>query len=131
MKRIEPNLEQQPLTHASGILSGNDLRIAGQIGADIQSGELPDNFTDQSHNALLRLVSVVVAAGGSARDVTMMTIYVTDMALCRTHIQTILESIASVFGGHLPAMSLIGISDLMSPEYMIEIDGHARISVGE
>lgn len=128
MKRIEPNPRAQPQTHASGILTGDDLFIAGQVGFDPKTGEILQGMSAQSKASLENLVSVVEAAGGCARDVAKLTIFVSDMEALSGSVADLQKAIFAAFGtDYLPAISLIGVTALLSPEFLIEIEGHAKI----
>lgn len=128
MKRIEPNLENQSESHANGILSGDDLFIAGQVGADASTGKIGGGMAAQAAVALANLVSVVKAAGGNVGDIAKLTIYVADMNAFHAEIEGFMTAFGAVFGsGHIPAMTLVGVTALMSADYLVEIEGHAKI----
>ena len=128
MKRIEPNVDNQPLTHANGIFSGNDLFISGQIGVDPSTNEVVDGIATQAAVALVNLGSVVEAAGGNVGDIAKLTIYVADMTAFHAEAEGFMTAFGTVFGsGHIPAMTLVGVTALMSPDYLVEIEGHAKI----
>lgn len=128
MKRIEPNVAAQPATHANGILSGNDLFVAGQVGIDSATGKAVSGIGAQAAVALGNFVSVVEAAGGTCGDIAKLTIYVADMPAFHKEADAFMTAFASVFGsGYLPAMTLVGVTALLSPDYLVEIEGHAKL----
>ncbi len=128
MKRIEPNIENQPSTHANGILHDRDLFISGQVGIKASTGETVKGIAAQTDLALSNLVSVIETAGGSVGDLAKLTIYVADMDALHTEMNAFMAAFARFFGqGHIPAMTLVGVTALMSPDYLIEIEGHAII----
>ncbi len=131
MKRIEPHIVNQPQTHSNGILAGEDLFISGQVGTNVSTGEVDQTIAGQAILALTNLVSVVEAAEGSVSDITKLTIFVADMAAFHTEAEEFMAAFDSVFGdGPLPAMTLLGVTALFSPEYLVEIEGHAKIGTG-
>lgn len=128
MRRIEPNIDNQPETHANGILAGKDLFISGQVGIDTSTGRPAKGIGAQAAVALTNLKSVVETAGGTAKDVAKLTIYVADMAAFHAEVDAFMGAFSSVFGeGHIPAMTMVGVTALMSPDYLVEIEGHAKI----
>lgn len=128
MKRIEPDAANQPPTHANGILSGDDLFVAGQVGIDPTTGKPVDGIGAQTAVALTNFVSVVKTAGGDVGDVAKLTIYVADMDAFHKEADAVMSAFAASFAqGHIPAMTLVGVTALMSPEFLIEIEGHAKV----
>ncbi len=131
MKRIEPNIANQPQTHANGILSGDDLFISGQIGVDASTDEVAEGIAAQATVALANLVSVVETAGGNVGNIAKLTIYVADMAAFQAEAEGFSIAFSNLFeNDHIPAMTLVGVTALMSPAYLVEIEGHAKINVG-
>ncbi len=128
MKRIEPNLDKQPLTHANGILDGEDLYIAGQVGIDPSTGATIDGIASQAAQSLVNLISVVSAAGGDVKSIVKLTVYVADMAAFQKETAAFMKAFSDTFcTDHIPAMTLVGVTALMSPAYLVEIEGHAKI----
>ncbi len=128
MKRIEPNPSAQPQTHANAILAGEDLFIAGQVGIDRETGVTVSGIAAQAKVALENIEAIVEAGGGGIKDVAKLTIFVADMDAFAAHAAELQEAIFSTFpDGYLPTISLIGVTALLSPEYLIEIEGQAKI----
>lgn len=128
MRRIETNVANQPTTHASGILSGNDLYVSGQVGIDLATGKTVEGIGTQAGVALGNFISIVEAAGGEAGDVARLTIYVADMSAFQAEVGAFMAAFSGVFGdGYVPAMTLVGVTALMSPDFLVEIEGQAKI----
>ena len=66
------------------------------------------------------------AAGGKMSDVVRVRIYVTDMR----HRPAILEARREFFSGDFPCSTLVGVSTLVDPAYLVEIDAGAIIGAG-
>jgi enamine deaminase RidA (YjgF/YER057c/UK114 family) len=129
MKRIEPHPKAQSALIASGILAGDDLFISGQVGVDKTDGKAKEGVVAQAATALANLVEVVATAGGSVEDVAKLTIYVADMVAFQKEGGAFSKVLSGVFSGdHVPAMTLVGVTALISQDYLIEIEGHAKIS---
>ncbi len=128
LKRIEPNPSAQPQTHASAILSGEDLFISGQVGIDPKSGVPANGIAAQAKLALDNIGEIVKTSGGHIDDVAKLTMFVSDMEALAESVGDLQQAIFDTFpGGYLPAISLVGVTALMSPDYLIEIEGHAKI----
>ena len=66
------------------------------------------------------------AAGGKMSDVVRVRIYVTDLR----HRPAILEARREFFSGDFPCSTLVGVSTLVDPAYLVEIDADAIIGAG-
>ena len=67
-----------PYSHA--VAAGQTVFLAGQVGRNPETGELPGSFEDQARNTLRNLESVARAAGGSLADAVRVGVYLRDMA---------------------------------------------------
>lgn len=59
-RRLEPPLVDSHATHANGILFGNVIVIAGQVG--VSEGAAPDSMLDQARLAMRNVAAVVSEA---------------------------------------------------------------------
>ena len=76
------------------------------------------NFTVQAHQAFENVVGILAAHGAGLADLVKTTYYITDMA----HRADLAAVRDEVLGDHMPASTLMEVSGLASPEFMIEID---------
>jgi reactive intermediate/imine deaminase len=96
--------------------------VSGQVALD-GDGELigKDDFEAQAHKAFENVRAALEAAGAGMKDVTKLTIYVTDMknlgALGRVR--------AQYFAGRFPASTLIEVSMLVLPDLLVEVEAIA------
>ncbi|KAH7034531.1 uncharacterized protein B0I36DRAFT_263490 [Microdochium trichocladiopsis] len=98
--------------------SGNTIQISGQVGT-AQDGSVPEDYESQIHLALLNLRKVIISAGAEVRDITKLTVYVVNYdAANRKHTRHIQKFLR----GHRPAMTLVPVSKLAMPSWLIEID---------
>jgi enamine deaminase RidA (YjgF/YER057c/UK114 family) len=125
---VNPSQLAAPSGFSHGVLSGPGrlLHIAGETGHH-QDMSLDVGFVAQFARACRNVAAVVEAAGGVPNDVVSMTIYATDMAAYRDNLGEVGEAYRSVFGKHYPAMALIGVSELVDPDALVEITGVAVI----
>jgi enamine deaminase RidA (YjgF/YER057c/UK114 family) len=88
---------------------------------------LDDGFVAQFGRACENVAAVVEEAGGAPTDVVSLTIYATDVASYRENLAEVGRAYRAVFGRHFPAMALIGVSELVDPDALVEITGVAVI----
>ncbi len=103
---------------------GRVLHLSGQVAQDA-SGALigTGDVAAQTRQVLENIRTVLAAAGGTMDDVARVTVYVTDMSgLARIH-----EVRGQYFRRPYPASTLVQVTRLVRPEYLIEIDAVAVI----
>ena len=121
-----------PSGYANGRLGrGPVLHIAGQVGwtpdGTFPSRELPDQFG----RALDNVIAIVHAARGKVTDLASMTIYVTDIADYRARRRELGPVWRARMGHHFPAMALVGVTALVEPDALIEIQAIAHLEHDE
>jgi enamine deaminase RidA (YjgF/YER057c/UK114 family) len=98
--------------------------ISGQVDYDDrgQPGH-PGDFAAQARATLSALKAQVEAAGGTLANIVKLTTFLTDLRY-RADLATIREEF---FGKRAPASTLIGVTALAQPTWMIEIEAIAVI----
>lgn len=109
---------------------GRTVHVAGQIGWDEHGQLVSPDLAAQFVRALENVIAVVRAAGGVPADIAAMTIFVTDMAAYRSGVKAIGAAWRGLFGRHYPAMTLIGVSELVEPGAQVEIQAMAYVGGG-
>ena len=66
--------------YSQGIIAGNMVFTAGQLGGDPRSGQLAEGIEAQTLQALRNIAAVLEAAGAGWSDVVKTTVYLADMA---------------------------------------------------
>jgi enamine deaminase RidA (YjgF/YER057c/UK114 family) len=128
IRLINPESLGAPRGYANGALTNPGARIlfiAGQVGWDEQQQIVSDDLVEQFDRALGNLITVVTEAGGEARDVGRMIIYVTDKNEYRNRMKEIGERYRAHMGRHFPAMVLVEVKGLLEDRAKIEIEGTA------
>ena len=96
------------------------LHVSGQVGVDLKGG-LPGDFEGQAGNAWRNVIAVVEAAGMRVEDLVKITVYITrpgDVAAYRAVRDR-------VIGEARPASTLVVVSGLADPRWLIEIEAVA------
>ena len=100
------------------------LFLAGQVAYDADGGVAhKGDFTAQARAAFGAIRKLVEAAGGTLDNVVKINTYVTDMRN-RPHFRTVRDEFFGVKG---PASTLIEVSALADPDYLVEIEAIAVI----
>jgi 2-iminobutanoate/2-iminopropanoate deaminase len=81
MKVIRTDRAPSPAgAYSQGILSGNLVFTAGQLGIDPQTGKLVEGFENQVRQALKNLEAILNAAGASKCSILKVTVFLTDIS---------------------------------------------------
>src|SRR5207244_10142084 len=106
---------------------GRTLFVAGQIGWN-ERQELAGDLAGQFRQALANVLAVVAAAGGQASDVVRLTVYLVDLPAYRAALGPIGAAYRELLGKHFPAMAFVGVSGLVEPLALVEIEATALIA---
>ena len=103
---------------------GRVLHLSGQV-SQAEDGSLvgEGDIVAQTRQVLTNLRGVLASIGGTMADIQKVTIFVTDM----TRLMDIHAVRAEFFARPYPASTLVEVSALVRPEYLIEIEAVAVI----
>jgi reactive intermediate/imine deaminase len=108
--------------YSPGILIDGTLYVAGQIGQDLKTQQIPADFEAEVKTCLDRVGIILKAAGMSFQDAVSVQVYLTDMDL----FARMNAVYATYFKDPRPARTTVGVSKLASPKAHIEITVTAR-----
>jgi enamine deaminase RidA (YjgF/YER057c/UK114 family) len=116
-----------PYAHA--VVAGRDVHVAGQVsvGPDGETVGAGDPAA-QARQAYRNLGAILAAAGCGWDDVVKMTVFLTDMAHLPAASQARTEVIPP---DSLPASTVVEVSRLASPDWLVEVEAVARLGAGE
>lgn len=129
-ERVNPEELGPPRGWTNGMLGspgGRILFVAGQDAANPDGEVTTDDFIEQFDIAMGKTMAVLREAGGDAKSVGRMTIYVTDLDAYRDDRKRIGEVYRRHMGRHFPAMALMEVSRLVDPRGQVEIEATAVI----
>ena len=122
---LQPASWPRPRGYANGIAAaGQAVFLAGQVGWDAQ-GRFAEGLANQVGQALSNIVMLLAEAGAEPRHLVRLTWFVTDLRAYRENQGTIGTAYRRVIGKHFPTMSVIGVSQLVEPEALVEIEATA------
>lgn len=102
------------------------LALGGHVAFDAERRLLfPDDLLGQFRVVLSNLQGTLAAAGFTFADVVKLTVHVTDVPLYRAKVKELGAIWRDVCGRQFPAMTLLGVTALMEPGCVVEIDGLA------
>ena len=100
-----------------GILVDGTLYIAGQIGTELKTNDVPAEFEAEVKACLERIGIILKAAGMTYKDVVAVQVYLTDMDL----FARMNAVYGKTFDAPRPARTTVGVTKLASPKAHIEI----------
>ena len=103
--------------YCRAVVSGDFVFVAGTVGRDPVTGEVPDGVTAQCTNALAIIGAALAEAGAGFADVVRVTYYVAD----RADFEPCWPLLRAAFGAHPPASTVI-VAGLLDPAMKIEIE---------
>jgi len=124
---LQPASWPRPRGYANGITAaGETIFLAGQIGWDAE-GHFAEGLTAQVRQALANIVTLLAEAEAGPQHIVRLTWYVTDLQAYRTSLSEIGAAYRSVIGRHFPTMSVIGVTELVEQQALVEIEATAAV----
>lgn len=124
INRINPPTVRAPMGYAHAVEVVNPARrvvIAGQVGMRLD-GTIPDTAEGQIAQCFDNLEAVLAGVGMTTANLVKITVFLTD----RDHLATMRAVRAKRLAGEaVPASTLLFVSGLADPRYIIEIEGEA------
>jgi len=112
------------LPFSPGILIDGTLYISGQVGGDLKTRAIPDDFEAEVKTCLDNIGIILKAAGMTYDDVVSVQVFMTDIS----QFQKMNGVYASVFKEPRPARTTVGVSKLAAAGAHVEINMVARKS---
>ncbi len=114
-------------THVVASRGGKTIHISGQVGIDGDGKVVrPGDLKAQTEQAFRNIRIALAAAGASFDDVVKTSIFV--VGLKAEHVPIIREVRGRyVSAEHPPASTLVGVSALVGPDWLIEIEATAVV----
>ena len=104
------------------VLVDGTLYVSGQIGRDLKTQKVPENFEAEVHQVLDNIGIILREAKMDFADVVSVQVYLTDMGL----FQRMNGIYTTYFKTDRPSRTTVGVAKLAAPEAHIEITVTAR-----
>jgi enamine deaminase RidA (YjgF/YER057c/UK114 family) len=110
--------------YSRAVKAGPMIEIAGTVAVD-DRGKIvgPGNPYEQARYILGKIMTYVGLAGGKPEDVVRTRIYLTNIS----HWERVAKAHGEVFGKIRPVTTMVEVSALISPEYLVEIEATAVV----
>ena len=128
MKTLLPPGWPRPKGYANGIsASGRLIVTAGVVGWNEAEQFVADDLSGQLAQALRNILLILAEDGAGPEHIVRMTCYVTDIEAYRNALADIGAAWKVIVGPHYPAMALVGVSALVEPRALVEIEATAVV----
>lgn len=128
MKHLLPPGWPRPKGYSNGLLvDGRFIFVAGMIGWD-EHGRFPDGFVGQLAQVLKNTAAVLAEGGAGPEDIVRMTWFVKGLDLYRENLSEIGRVYLDTIGKNFPATAVVGVSDLVEQEALVEIETTAILA---
>jgi 2-iminobutanoate/2-iminopropanoate deaminase len=120
-KVIQPKGFATGRPFSPGILVDGTLYVAGQVGNNLQTNQVPDNFEAEVRQCLDNIGLILKEAGMGFGDVVAVQVYLTDMDL----FQRMNAVYTTYFKEPRPARTTVGVTKLAGPAHLeITVTAH-------
>ncbi|MFN8179938.1 MAG: RidA family protein [bacterium] len=128
---VNPEGLDPPRGFSHGLLAppgGRLLFVAGQAPTAPDGEVVAGGFVAQFSHALEKIVRVVQEAGGTAKNIGRLTIFVADIREYRRSRRALGAAYREIMGDHYPAMALVQVAALLDEHAVLEIEATAVIA---
>ena len=108
-KLVHPKEFPKGRPFSPGLMVGNTLYVAGQVGQDLATGKIPDDFKAEVKQTLDNINLVLKEAKMSFADAVSVTVHLTDIAL----FQPMNEVYVTYFPEPRPVRTTVAVSKLV------------------
>ena len=124
-RRVTTGTEwESTVGYSRAVRAGDRIFIAGTTATDDEGDPVaPGDPETQTRRAIATVIEAIEEAGGRREDVVRTRIYVTDA----DDWETIGTVHGEFFGDVRPASSMVEVSSLIGPEYVVEIEAEAVV----
>lgn len=108
--------------YSRAIRVGGVVCVSGTVGRNAD-GSVPEGAYAQARRALEIVTAALADVGATPAHVVRTRTFVTDIS----YLDDVARAHAEVFGDIRPATSLVAVSALVAPEYLLEIEADAVV----
>lgn len=128
LKRIDPETLARPHGFAHVVIAEGSQIVytSGQVGIDTKYNLAGSDYRSQARRAAENVYAAIAAAGGAPANIVRLMVYVVDAS--ENHLEAVYEGLGeagAAAGARSTAMTLIGVTALSEPGWLLEIDATA------
>jgi enamine deaminase RidA (YjgF/YER057c/UK114 family) len=128
MKALLPPGWTRPKGYSNGISAKGRLVVtAGVVGWTAEEIFEAEDLPGQFRQILLNTLAILAQDGAGPEHIVRMTWYVTDLDTYRTSLTEIGAHYRELIGRNFPAMAVVGVTALVEPKALIEIETMAVV----
>jgi enamine deaminase RidA (YjgF/YER057c/UK114 family) len=128
MRALLPPGWPRPRGYANGVSAKGRLIVTGGVvGWNEREAFVSDDLAGQFRQILLNTLAILAEDGAGPEHIVRMTWYVTDIAAYRASLKEIGAAYKELIGKNFPAMAVVGVSALVEPKALIEIETTAMV----
>ena len=121
------NSLQYGFSQAIEVPVGRRILLSGQVGVDAQERTVGPGMAEQVATSLDNIEKILAEVGGDLSHVVMLRLYIVDSA--RDQQEPIAEALRERFPHNPPPSSWIIVSGLSLPQWLIEVEAEAVITL--
>jgi enamine deaminase RidA (YjgF/YER057c/UK114 family) len=128
LQKINPDTLARPHGFAQIMVgAGNRIVVtSGQVGIDTHYNVVGSDYRSQARQAAENVYLAIAAAGGTVADIARLMLYVVDATPANLEaVYAGLGEAGAAAGASATAMTLIGVTALSDPSWLVEIDATA------
>jgi enamine deaminase RidA (YjgF/YER057c/UK114 family) len=114
----------QTVGYSRAVRVGSHIHVSGTAPVMLGGGPPPADAYDQARRCLEIIVAALAELGAKPEDVVRTRVYLTSA----DHWEKVGRAHGEVFGEILPASSMLVITGLLDPRFLVEIEADAVIS---
>ena len=121
-----PDAEAIGYSQISIVDPGRLAFVSGQVAVSRGGGQVPASVGEQTDMVVTNLSEALKALRSTTHDIVQMRIYALDMS--PTAVGTVMAKLGDFLNGAKPSLTVVGVSALASPEFLLEIELVVRLS---
>lgn len=122
---LQPPGWPAPRGYSNGMVADGRVVVTGGVVGWDAAETFAEGFVAQARQAFANIRAILAEAGAEPHHLVRLTWYVVDVDEYRASLKELGGAYRDVFGAVYPAMAVVGVTRLVEPKAMIEIEATA------